>query len=304
MNDQINTLSAPKKKKLVKIIFVSLVVLVGLFLLQQNISKTNHLRAMHFQINAMRADQIAQDKNQQVMQLAVAELQSQQNRLSTYQNWGIASYLIRLANIQVSILHNPDQAQQLLISAAAALATDQSPRAQTLKNAIGDDLVTLNQTTTANTEAVLDQINALNNQIAALTAASPKSFHPQMPLPNNVQGNWWQHVKFDLSDLKSLVEIRYNDKPIKPLLSDEQMSLLKAAARAQLSLAQWALVTRQASAYQIALNNAAAWLAQYDQENDQAQLIAKQLTELAQKPVIVQTNGLQAWRVWQDLNSK
>ena len=82
------------------------------------------------------------------------------------------------------------------------------------------------------------------------------------------------------------------------------MSLLKAATRAQLSLAQWALVTRQASAYQMALNNASAWLAQYDQENDQAQLISKQLSELAQKPVITQINGLQSWRVWQDLKSK
>jgi len=304
MDEQNKTAAQPKKKKLIKIIFVSAIVLLGLFLLQQNLSKTNHLRALRFQMVEMKNNQVAQERNQQAIQLAVAELQSQQNRLSTSQNWNIASYLIRLANIQVSVLHDPDQAQQLLVSAVATLATDESPRAQTLKNAIGDDLATLNQTATAETELTLGQINSLNNQIAALTAASPKSFHVQMPLPDMVAGNWWQHVKFDLADLKSLVQIRYNDKPIRPLLSDEQMSLLKAATRAQLSLAQWALVTRQASAYQMALNNASAWLAQYDQENDQAQLISKQLSELAQKPVITQINGLQSWRVWQDLKSK
>lgn len=300
MNEQTNS----KRKPWLKIIFVSAVVLIGLFLLQQNISKTSHLRALRFEMAEIKNSEAAQERNQQAIQLAVAELQSQQNRLSISQNWNIASYLIRLANIQVTVLHDPDQAEQLLVSAVAALATDESPRAQTLKNAMGDDLTTLNQTASAETELTLQQINSLNNQIAALTAASPKSFHVQMPLPDMVQGNWWQHIKFDLADLKSLVQIRYNDKPIRPLLSDEQMSLLKAATRAQLSLAQWALVTRQSSAYQMALNNAANWLAQYDQENDQAQLISKQLSELAQKPVITQINGLQSWRVWQDLNSK
>ena len=197
MDEQNKTAAQPKKKKLIKIIFVSAIVLLGLFLLQQNLSKTNHLRALRFQMVEMKNNQVAQERNQQAIQLAVAELQSQQNRLSTSQNWNIASYLIRLANIQVSVLHDPDQAQQLLVSAVATLATDESPRAQTLKNAIGDDLATLNQTATAETELTLGQINSLNNQIAALTAASPKSFHVQMPLPDMVAGNWWQHVKFD-----------------------------------------------------------------------------------------------------------
>lgn len=293
-----------RKTRVLKIIFVGLVVLGGLFLLQQNFVKTSRLRALQFQMKAMNSNFVAQDKNLQAIQLAVAELQTQQNKLASSQNWNIASYLVRLANIELSILHNPDQAQQLLVSAVAALATEESPRAQALKNAMGVDLANLNQVASADTEASLEQISSLDKQIAALTAASPKSFHPQMPLPDTIKGNWWQHVKFDLEDLKGLVEIRYNSKPIQPLLSDEQMALLKAATRAQLSLAQWALVTRQSLAYQTALMNAADWLMQYDQENDQAQLIAKQITELAQKPLVLQVNSLQSWRVWQDLNSK
>lgn len=287
-------------------LFISLLALIGvIFLLQQDYMATKELRPLPNALEGFQTAQTAHQTELQTLQTTVNSLSQQQQKDATYQNWATAGYLTRLADVEWNVLHNPQLAQQLLISADAALTEDTTARGATLKIAINGDLSQLNQLSQTSTAQTLQQIDALNQQVVALTIADNKQFHVKMPAASDKTATWWERVKHNLGDFKNLVVIHNTEDKIQPLLSNQELPQLKAAIGMQLGLAQWALATQQQTTYQNALTQAANWLTQFIGQNTQAQTIAKNLMTLAQQPLMSSHKvSLTAWPTWDSLNKK
>lgn len=299
------TKKSPQKGVLFFSLLFALLAIFGvLFLWQQDLTKTNQIKAIEAQLTTLTKANNAQTKTQSTVQQTLAQIQAQKSTPAMNQNWNVAGYLLHLANVEYTLLHRPKRAQALLVAASDTLKNDMVAPSSVLKPAIQRDITTLNQSTSVAVTAQLSKIDTLSQQVATLSSEPQKQFHPLMSKPHKEAGAW-QNIKYNLKNFENLVVIRHTDQPIQPLLTPEDFESLKAAVRLQLGLAQWALVSQQAAAYQAALQNAASWLTQYANQNNAAQQIAQQLKALSQQPLTTPpVDSLPSWETWKKLNNK
>ncbi len=297
----------PKKSSSISLLLTLLVAIIAfvgmLFLWQQNLSKSNTLANLTDRINALHATTLIQQKAQGDLQQSVNTILQQQNQLAAIQRWQTAGQLLQLANVQYVILHQPNTSLKLLAAAATTLSYNKNSAAQTVLNAIAIDTSAIQPLLKMDTAQQLTSLNQLMAQVESMQVVSEKQFHPEIALDRDSSDNWWGHLKHNLKNLENLVVIRHINKPIEPLLAPQQFELLKSVLRAQLTLAQLAVMNHDQAAYTVALANIKEWINRYAGQNKNSLVILNEIDALTKQPIFdIKLSTLKSWQVWQQSN--
>lgn len=206
-----------------------------------------------------------------------------------------AGYLIRLANLHLTIENNVGQAVQLLKMAQGQLQPLTSPAVQSLKEAVNRDIIALSAIPQINVSDISDQIDQLSKQIAAIEIQSPIVNKASGTTPVALTTNsWWDKVKHNLGGLKDLFIVRRIEEPIVGPITPKQFVLLQESIRLKLTQAQWALLYLQKNIYQQSLHTAAQWLNELNQNQPTTTDLTKKLEALSVIDIKPQTPALQS----------
>ncbi len=205
-------------------------------------------------------------------------------KTSTQRALGDVTYLIHLANLHLTVGHNPETALQLLQIAYQRLQKIPNPAVFALKQALIHDIAVLKLVPKVNVSSLileLDQVSqALQNlpglpskKLPKVSTALTQHEHDNLP--------WYKKITHGLSGLKSLVIIRHIQKPIQPLLSPEQQNFLIENIQLKISQAEWAVLHQDPKLYKQSLYIAQQWLKTYYKDQTAAVPILSKLNELA-----------------------
>ena len=230
---------------------------------QQSLSEN---AVLHQQVEAL---------NAQVTQLKVG-LEPEQRQLWLVKQ---VSRYIELAEQQLLLQADIPSAEILLAVADKLLADHADTNLLALREAIASDklsLVTAQQIDKAGISLRLDALKNQANQFVAPTRHEVT----QAGVAESVQAqdsSWWAQGWLAF---RQLIVIRQYDKPVQPLLADDQRWLLQQNVYLALSQAQLALWAHQSHRYQQCLSEVEKLLANYQQINPQYAAILAEVKEL------------------------
>lgn len=193
-----------------------------------------------------------------------------------------ASYLIHMANLQLLISHDPNAALNLMMLANKQLDQISSPNVVALKHAVAKDLVALKKTPRINTAQLLARLNQVEMDVQNLPAfpTEPPSPTASTDKQSTTALPWYKKLGNSLNGLKQFVIIRHNKKPIKPLLSEEQLLFLKQNVQLKILHAQWAVLDRNSELYQQSLTNAQQLLEEHYPDQNAMTNVLNDITAL------------------------
>lgn len=207
-----------------------------------------------------------------------------------------ARYYLQLAQINAHWGESLDATVTLLNNANILLSNLHQPQILSLRQAIASTISKIKAIPQADIAGVLSQLTAAQNAIPNLPLKQ------NMLIPSNEQdkrkknqasSTWkaqWQKTR-DL--LKDVVIIRRHDKPIEPLLSEQEEMMLRTQLSMTLEKAQWAVMQKNEAIYQLALNQANEHIQKYfDVQTNSTQALLKTLNKLKPLPLTQQKPDL------------
>lgn len=243
------------------------------------------------------------DGTVQSMSLAQLALQSQlntmnknlqaslQERLYQKQDWLLlkARYYLELAQINTHWSDNPQTTVALLQQADSLLAPLMDKQLFPIRQALAKEISQLEALPHIDLTGILSQLDAAQTATIALPIKPIISINNSTTedTKNDKNSSYWR-TKFDesLHYLGKLIVIRRNDEAIQPLLSPLAQSMLRDSLRLNIQQAQWAVLQKNQSVYQIALAQALKTLNQgFDTQAPDTQALIKQLQLLEQEKI-------------------
>lgn len=216
------------------------------------------------------------------------ELQTaMQQRLYQNQDWLLlkARYYLELAQINEHWSDNFNAAIALLQEADKLLQQLNTPQIFAVRQAIAKEIAQLKSEPQLDIAGLLSQLDAAQVSVSDLTiqstitesGAAEEAETPKTATPSA----WRARFQDSLNLLEKLVVVRRNDEDIKPLMSPLFESILRESIRLNLQEAQWAVLNKNDTVYQMALKQAVLNLKRTfnEQGYDTGELI-KKLTEL------------------------
>lgn len=227
---------------------------------------------------------VSQDSKLQVetLQKQVASLKNTLP-LTTQKILAEVSFLVTVANTQLTADNDPVSALQTLKTAQALVAAANDARFMALSAAIQSDREALSKINMPNTAQLFDNLSSVIQKIQALTTlpqATPMVLNTTLPAAD-ANKPWYQKALAMLAQLKTLIVIRHVNENNPPLIAANMEVYLKQNITMQLSMAQWALLHHQQSIYQAALVNAQEWTAHYFTLTAEKDSVSTLLTQLA-----------------------
>ncbi len=190
-------------------------------------------------------------------------------------DWKLAEveYLLRLANQRVQLQHELSAANALFDAANKILAELDDPALIVVREKIASEMLLLGQNNQLDRQGIYSQIQAIKHFI-----------HDNIQPPKNHLESAKAVIatKDDslLTQLKSLVQIRYREEAFDAPLNTEQYLLLEHSLMLMLEQAQWALLKADQSLFENSLNNAVQWI-NTRLRHSQAMDMATELSKLA-----------------------
>lgn len=207
---------------------------------------------------------------------AVRNLELKQTPSTSRIQLQLASSGIQIAQWVITYQHDVKTALQLMESVEAKLAKSQFPNSVEIRQAIASDVEALRGSQSIDVLNLLTRIQGLMEQITRLelnpvfVKEATEPTNPEIANDEEKNIKWWDKVK---QELGSLVVIRRQNEPIKPLLSPENRVIVEQNLQLILQQAEWAAVHFQQDIYQFSLKQALQWLDQYfakDAESNRA----------------------------------
>lgn len=185
-----------------------------------------------------------------------------QRTLSTIQ------FLVHLADLHLTVDHNPKSALSILMMAKTELDHAQQNHFGTLKQALNNDIAQLQSASHVDINSVFLTISHINAEIQAL---SPIPAQPTISIKNTVDSMktagsdlpWYHRLWESAKQVKNLFIIRQLNTQNVPLFSAEIEATVKQNMLLQLNMAQWALLHHDQKIFQSALQNTMQMLSQH-----------------------------------------
>ncbi len=188
---------------------------------------------------------------------------------------GEIQYIIRLAQIELSLKHNIPSALVLLKQAenqTTQLSSDnpQSAKLSDFHAMLLKDIGLLQSAGVVDKENLSERIEHLKDNVSGLSMlVSPK---PNTSLlestPHQEHKHWyqraWDNVK---ASFRALIIVRHQEDKIPALMSPEEKIYLQENLQLLLVRAQWALINYQPDVYEKNLKQAASWVEKYYVQN-------------------------------------
>lgn len=198
------------------------------------------------------------------------------------------TYLIHLANLQLTLNHNAASAGHLLTLAKAKVTALDDSALLGLNQALANDIVSLSKVPKVDLPMIIAKIDSLNVDIQAasippsaadLTESLSQQTKPtKTPPPSDAK--WYQRAWHKISDVKSLVIIRKREKAAYPLMLPRQEINLKANIQTKLLAAEIAAMQHNNTLYQQHLKTVADWITAYFHNGNRKTAILQQVKAL------------------------
>lgn len=237
------------------------------------------------QTQATIADAAQQSEHIQALEKRIKQFETQSNTPHN-QKINEITYLIHLANWQLTLQNNPTLALKTLSFAQQLLNTLQDTDLASLKNALSADITTLHSFAAVPVDQLFTQIKTINDAVLTLSPIAA----PVAPKAATTASNKKDTIETEAElreylhevggKIKSLFIVRHLDKPSTPLLVPALEMTLKQNITSQLNMAEWALLHHNQTVFMTALQTVSSWLSQYFTSEPGSDLILKQLDTL------------------------
>jgi uroporphyrin-III C-methyltransferase len=245
---------------------------------------------------------IGQTQNQ-VNQLSQSNRQLSESLFSTQerikelsgrkkQDWMLAeaSYLIKIAQLQLTLQKDKNTATQLLKTADSRLIELADNSLLPIRQAIAKDLSDLSLIIEPDVVGLAYSLDAVSKQIPQLEIAAfqftPLEKQHSQPLVEE------QSKEFELKQiyqkfLKDFVVIKDHSEPVKPLMSTDQRANLNSNIQLAIQQAQIAIAQGNKALYQLHINNAIDWVNEFFINNEKTSELVRQLNQLKTQAITV-----------------
>lgn len=200
--------------------------------------------------------------------------------------WKLAEveYFFTLASAQLA-LGEIKKAIEFFKSAQEKINLVNDQTLEPVSQALNTDLAALQNVSVPNTEALWLKISHLIEQTTNLNPQGViGSEDKEIIAPKGIEQatSWQQTFLKGLHDLKDLIRIRHSTKPIAPLLTETQQTLIKTTLRILLEQIRSALLTKNQAIYQQAIEDTKQFLiSYYDDSNPYVKTLLNDLTEFS-----------------------
>lgn len=260
----------------------------------------NSISKMQTLVNQLNS-QLATTQSQLAQQSqALSQLinNSQANQLQADLNQVL--HLYRLADFSLQYQRNTSAALSLLQSAKQIMLAQTNSQLLPLTQAIANDIVALQSTSTINIADLVLQLSALGQQVNELTF-TPIVFQPAAETKQNANNKTetsWLHrfkeaLKAGWQQLTRFIIIQNHNAPVEPLLTAQQQFLVQENIQLLLTEAQWAVLKGDQTVYQTVLQQVSNQLAKYHLADDsQTQAVIAMVTKLQKTTIQTATFNL------------
>lgn len=180
--------------------------------------------------------------NQLQQTVSVDQARIQQLQATTQSGYILEriKYLAWVAQANLDYLHDRDSALAA-ISDAEQLLKHAPPRWEKIQIALAQDKLQLQSIPKPDRSNILAQLQALQNQASMLsTIVTMPEEEPAHNTTENITR--WTPLKNSIDTLWRLIIIRHTDKPVQPLLPQQQSLYLQQNLKLLLQQAQWAVL--------------------------------------------------------------
>lgn len=176
-------------------------------------------------------------------------------------NWTLkkAQFYLQLAQINAHWSQPSQTTIDLLEQADSLLVNQHQPEVYDIRQAIRKEVTDLQNQTDVDIVGLLSQISSIQTQLRSLTYQDQPLLKKSQKQTNNKESEtrqWKQYWANSVNALEKLVVIRHHQQPIKPILSDQQFSLVKEGLYVDLQQAKWAVINHNQAVYELALKQA------------------------------------------------
>ncbi len=224
----------------------------------------------------------------------VTSLLSTQERIKALsgrkkQDWMLAEaqYLIKIAQLQLSLQKDKQTAIQLLTAADQRIVELADNSLTLVRDAIAQDISSLNLIIEPDLTGISSQLNAINLQIPQLNLLSFQLNPIKESLQQSKEKQDFSLQQIYKDFLKDFVVIRNHHEAIKPLLAPEQSVNLTSNIQLAIQQAQISLAKGNKKTYQDNINNAIRWIQEYFKNDQSSQKIIEQLILLKDQIIVV-----------------
>lgn len=205
--------------------------------------------------------------------------------------WVVAEveYLLRIAAHRLALAADVRAASVALETADARLNDLADPAWLGVRAEIADELAALRAVPAVDVEGLALALRSLAKRVETLPVlgaryrpGDPRGAAPAGAAETPLTGEGWQDaLESAWAQIKGLVEVRRNDRPVEPMLAPALEYFLYQNLRLQLDAARLALLRGEAPLYQESLRSARDWAATYfDQEHASTRATVAELDRL------------------------
>ncbi len=214
--------------------------------------------------------------------------------MNTDQQWSLykAQYAIQLAQLNAKWSDDTATTIALLQQADSFLSKQSQAQLFSVRQALAREISEEQTATILDVPGLLSQLDALQQLVATDTFTKPIHTQTRKPTPTTpapVPETWRGRLKETLLSFQQFFVIRYHESPLEPLMSPAFQTVQKEIIRLNLQEAEWAVLEKNNTIYQLALKQAYENICRaFDTKNDKVTIILKQLEQL--QTIALQTN--------------
>lgn len=237
----------------------------------------NQIQALH-QSQQQTASQVSTQQHQ------IQSLLQSQSSQSQHEDLQKAHYYLDLAQTNADWSHNLNASTHLLQAADQILANSTHPNLSAIRQAIRDDLKTLEQIPNIDTDGLLSKLSALDQKIEQYSIRS--NALSSKPMQIRKESTWRDNIQDNLQELRGLISIHYQDTTSLEPFNPDYLALLRENIRMNIQQAELAVIEQHQDLYNLALSSVAKNLSTgFNPNNPKTQALLQEVQDL-QKAIV------------------
>jgi uroporphyrin-III C-methyltransferase len=198
-------------------------------------------------------------------------------------------YNVFLANTRLKMAQDIKGALQLLMNVNTQLESFADPNSEHFRALVNQDIEHLKQLNPPNLKTLLEKIDSIVAEtktlsVNGLQVKGENTISTTSSSENSSSQNsshWKDTLTKNLHELKDLIKIRHHEKPVEPLLSETEQSMIQQNLFALFAEIRLAIMMQDDDIFHQTLSNTKDWLLSYYDKDPKLKTILNSLQTLA-----------------------
>lgn len=206
------------------------------------------------------------DEHQQAVDATLDTITARLGRTSL--TWRLAEieYLLMIANHRLSLADDVDTAITIFDIADNRLADLANPRLLGVRQAVADELLALRSLEQTDITGIVLSLSSILNEVERLPLIEQQRVAVGEKVETRTMPDTWRELpRVIWNNIKSLVTVRYHEKPIEPLLPPKETWYLRQSLRLKLEQARLAALREETVLFRQYLTEADRWIEEFYQ---------------------------------------